>query len=771
MKEDDTVTIMGTLKYMPPEAGKALQTDDHFVKHGKMWDVFSLGCVLYWLKVGEDPFTDSDIMNYGAEILDSALTKSPLKSLHFFLGRMLDADKRNRPRIEEVETVFCTSLPSPYLRVFEIPPDVKIKEWTEFRLQVGLDPSRAKKFPLHFAVESNDKRLVRRHLRDNDINGMDDCGLSPLHVAVLKNYPPMTKMLLSLGANVNVVDPKYNVSPLWLASYMGHYILVKQLLADRNVDRNIRDKKFGSMALHVAAQKGHHDVVKKLNVNNAAKVSRLDGCTPLHMAVINGHSDVVEEILKKYPEMINSVSARISLSPLWLASLSGQEDAVSSLIKMGARTKYIEDKTKFNALELAAYLGHSSVMEVMPKPKNVSTAVAISAAVGNYSNLNILKPAASVPVSTKKSNMEIPSDKVNDQDEEGRTALYRASNEGNANLVDKLLQMEANAELKSDVHNGKTPLQVASYKGHLNVIKLLVEKGRVDIENVNKSGETALYLAAKYNHVAVLTYLIHLNANINHQDRMGKTPLWEASFRGHLETVKLLLFFGADAQIEANEAITSTPLHVAAQEGRENVVKVLIEGSNPDLNARDRKGCTPFYRAVINKQIGTMQILCKHKANIDQWDEEGKSPVWQAASRGFDEVLEFLLDVEANLENGTVREGVRPLHTAAENGHLKCVELLVKSGSADISAVNFKGQTAMQIASNNGRENICKFLQEIKREEPRMPSRRRKSESALNQSRPTSLNIEPRGKHNSVITVSPSRKSNSIFPKYTIPGF
>ena len=48
-----------------------------------------------------------------------------------------------------------------------------------------------------------------------------------------------------------------------------------------------------------------------------------------------------------------------------------------------------------------------------------------------------------------------------------------------------------------------TPLHYAARSGHLDIVKILIEKGKVNIDSINSNGNTALHLAAKNNHYSV----------------------------------------------------------------------------------------------------------------------------------------------------------------------------------------------------------------------------------------------------------------------------
>ena len=80
----------------------------------------------------------------------------------------------------------------------------------------------------------------------------------------------------------------------------------------------------------------------------------------------------------------------------------------------------------------------------------------------------------------------------------------------------------------------------AAMRGHLTVVKYLIEKGA----HVNlKTNTSALLSASSLGHLEVVRYLIEHGADVN-QDVNGSTALKHASAFGHQEVAKLLKMSG-----------------------------------------------------------------------------------------------------------------------------------------------------------------------------------------------------------------------------------
>jgi serine/threonine protein kinase len=112
------------------------------------------------------------------------------------------------------------------------------------------------------------------------------------------------------------------------------------------------------------------------------------------------------------------------------------------------------------------------------------------------------------------------------------------------------------------------------------VKKLLIEGANVNVQN--KFGRTPLHLVASYDYFEIAKVLIVNGANVNAQDKNGWTPLHEAAFWGCMNVVKLLIENGAN--VNAKNKFGNTPLHLASIRGNIEIVRLLLEhGADPDI--------------------------------------------------------------------------------------------------------------------------------------------------------------------------------------------
>ncbi|TFV91999.1 ankyrin repeat domain-containing protein [Oxalobacteraceae bacterium OM1] len=96
-------------------------------------------------------------------------------------------------------------------------------------------------------------------------------------------------------------------------------------------------------------------------------------------------------------------------------------------------------------------------------------------------------------------------------------------------------------------HRGDSLLMLASYHGHLDTARLLLEHG-ADPELRNDQGQTPLAGAAFKGDVPMVELLLAHGANIEAATPDGKTPLMMAAMFNRIEVLEVLLARGANPQ-------------------------------------------------------------------------------------------------------------------------------------------------------------------------------------------------------------------------------
>ena len=112
-----------------------------------------------------------------------------------------------------------------------------------------------------------------------------------------------------------------------------------------------------------------------------------------------------------------------------------------------------------------------------------------------------------------------------------------------------------------------------------------------------------LEIASENNLVSVVKAILTQTAWADHTNQICQITLSLAAREGHEDVVKLLLKRD-DVDANHKDVFGNTPLSLAAAGGREAVVEVLVNRDGVDVNSENKEGDTPFSEAVW---VGTEQ--------------------------------------------------------------------------------------------------------------------------------------------------------------------
>lgn len=101
-----------------------------------------------------------------------------------------------------------------------------------------------------------------------------------------------------------------------------------------------------------------------------------------------------------------------------------------------------------------------------------------------------------------------------------------------------------------------TSLMFAAMRGHLETCELLVQIG-VEIDETSGGGFTALSLAVIYNHPPIVSFLLKMGADTAVKDVDGRTPLMWASTLKYTELTDILITQGAVIDVISSAKISS----------------------------------------------------------------------------------------------------------------------------------------------------------------------------------------------------------------------
>eukprot|EP01032_Pedospumella_encystans_P014073 gene14073-16182_t len=198
-------------------------------------------------------------------------------------------------------------------------------------------------------------------------------------------------------------------------------------------------------------------------------------------------------------------------------------------------------------------------------------------------------------------------------------------------------------------------IEAATQGDDEQIVKLL-EGGRVNLHYKDWDGDTALHWASIGGHLESVNVLLQYGADIHAVDSGGMTPLQGAANFGHINVVQRLLeaVNGLSPQFLLKTDGT-TPIVKALLNWHNDVVKLLLS-HNPDLNLKDDSGWTALHNAAMSGNGEAVQLLIEHGADVDIPDEGGATAYTWAVNRGFEEVAKLLQPASTFVDQEAVAE-------------------------------------------------------------------------------------------------------------------
>jgi len=254
---------------------------------------------------------------------------------------------------------------------------------------------------------------------------------------------------------------------------------------------------------------------------------------------------------------------------------------------------------------------------------------------------------------------------------------------------------------------GFTGLHGVAFLGIVEIAAAVLDMKEWDVNATDCIGSTALTWAAIRGHDAVVKMLLERgDVNPNQVDtEYGQTPLWRAALGGYDGVVKRLLEREDVDPERPDTRYGRTLISWAAGRGYEGLVKILLGRDDVDPNQVDIKyGRTPMSWAAENGHQGVVKTLLEcQDANPNQADtKSGRTPLLWAAGNGYEGVVKMLLEREdINPDKVDSKYGLVPLLLASKNGHSGVVKMFFERNRVSTAALD-NSQTQISSQGNTG---------------------------------------------------------------------
>ena len=286
--------------------------------------------------------------------------------------------------------------------------------------------------------------------------------------------------------------------------------------------------------------------------------------------------------------------------------------------------------------------------------------------------------------------------------------MFTVSLEKNEEMVQFLIDQNANVRYQNE--DGFTALMIAAFNGDVNIVEKIILKDATTLDQVNyKNGYTVLMAAVGHENEEMVQFLIDQNANLKYQSKNGYTALMIAAQNGSVNIAKLIILKDATTLDQENIYINFTLLMIAVKCGRENIVQFLID-LNANVRYRNEDGVTALMIAVLCGYVDIAEkIILKDATTIDQVDNKNFTPLMFAVVRENEEMVQFLIDQNANL-NYKNENGYTALAIAAKNSAVNIAKLIILKDGTTLDQVDNGNFTPLMIAVDFEREEMVQFL-------------------------------------------------------------
>jgi len=253
---------------------------------------------------------------------------------------------------------------------------------------------------------------------------------------------------------------------------------------------------------------------------------------------------------------------------------------------------------------------------------------------------------------------------INEQDEKDDTLLHFAIREQNEKAVKILGNKNINPLVRNK--NGMSGMTLAASYDNVNILNYLIQTYIDMLTDVDKS--EMLACSVIHNLKDNVECMISHKFNPLNDFRGDPIIIWAIQSED-LEMIKLLVNHGSSINASNDEG--HTLLYNTAAEGLDNILKWLIE-MGADIEKKDHKGNTPLIIACCYNQLRIVELLVEHGANTNAKNNRGCSPLLYAVKHADIDIVKLLVhngaDVSAKDMEG---KGINDYLAKISDGEVK----------------------------------------------------------------------------------------------------
>ncbi|XP_054717702.1 putative ankyrin repeat protein RF_0381 [Uloborus diversus] len=300
--------------------------------------------------------------------------------------------------------------------------------------------------------------------------------------------------------------------------------------------------------------------------------------------------------------------------------------------------------------------------------------------------------------------------------------FHQAVRSNNLEKVKKLLSEGVHPDEPNWINNGRPALLEATYQGNVDMVEILLNAD-ADPNIQNMLGETALHNAfhPKTFSKELVVLLLEHGADVNVREKLnGYTPvhmvvkLCASHVSKGIKTslLKVLQLMCAKADVKIRSVRNETALHRMTTGSVDwcEPLQILIDHGF-DLNAQNDRGETGLMCSIDKRHCMMAELLVKKGAEVNIKDRHFQTALHHSAQKNLLRLVILLLDVQCDA-NATDLNGDTALHIAASKGLVDMVQVLVSHPGIDANIQNIVGSTPLLHAVESGFTQVVELLLE-----------------------------------------------------------
>ena len=283
-------------------------------------------------------------------------------------------------------------------------------------------------------------------------------------------------------------------------------------------------------------------------------------------------------------------------------------------------------------------------------------------------------------------------------DKNGNTALHVAVEHVQVMTVDLLLACGANDTLLNC--NGDAPIHAVVRGGSVDLLKVFVTHSNINLLVTDGQKQTVLHILAENDQAGMARAFMNSeplrrlvletpNSVLSCPDKDGSSPLHLAASKNTYKVLDMILSTFKSCSLSVKDVLGSLEnhkrggvLYMAVEAGNVEAVRVLLQhGASPLSTSATTEMPCPLHLACLQGRLDVVRAMVEgsDKGVLSHKDQRGGQSVLHYAARGLGcGVLEYVLGTtELDIDNPD-ESGQTPLHTAVVYGHIESAKLLIE---------------------------------------------------------------------------------------------